>query len=476
MRIFCIIFILLFAPSIYSQSIEAIDLGNRRELFIDSFMIEKMTGCRLKLHHPVQKDTAIKFDNPWEGKFSGYPTILEDRNILRMYYRGAPGGKQNFVTCYAESKDGIKWYKPNLGIYEYKGTKDNNIIIMNDTVISHNFSPFIDTNPDKKIKSKFKATGGEGTEYLHAYVSEDGINWTRLQDEPIYKQGIFDSQNMTFWSETENCYVMYFRTWTGSNYTGYRTISRAVSTDFIQWSDSVRMDFGVAPQEHLYTNGTLPYKRAPHIYIAMAKRFFPERAYAPPDEAMKYVADSAYAITSSDAVLFSTRGGYKYDRTFMESFILPGEDVRDWISRDNTPAAGIVISNDREMYIYRQSHYAQPTAHLTRYSLRIDGFASVTAGYSGGELITKPLKFTGSKLEINFIASPAGGIKVELQDEYGKPVKGFSLSESDDMIGDEISRVVQWNKNSNVSKLSGKTVKLRFLIKDGDIFSFRFFD
>jgi len=472
-----ILVLLIFTVvSVFAQPDSRIDIGSRRELFVDSFMIEKMVNCQLRLHNPIMRDTALKFDMPWEGKFSAYSTVLKDDSLFRLYYRGASGGRKNYTTCYAVSKDGINWIKPDLGIHAYNGSYNNNIVILNDTIASHNFSPFIDTNPNKKIGYKFKAVAGEGEEYLNAYVSDDGLHWKKLREEPIYKQGLFDSQNMIFWSEAENCYVMYFRTWTGFHYTGFRTISRATSDDFINWSDSVRMDFGNTPMEHLYTNGTMPYFRAPHIYIAMAKRFLPDKPLLRSDLVKKYVKDSAYGATSSDAVFFSTRGGYRYNRTFMESFILPGDDIRDWISRDNTPTAGIVCSNPREMYIYRHSHYAQETAHLTRYSLRIDGFVSVKSGYAGGELVTKPFIFDGSKLEINFVASPAGGIIIEIQDMDGKPITGYSDKESKENIGDEICRIVEWNNGYDVSKLKGKTVKLRFILKDADIYSFRFFD
>jgi hypothetical protein len=468
------LFFILSAFS-FSQEKNVINLGSRRELFVDSFMIENMSGCLLRMHHPLLKDTAIKFDKPWEGKFSGYTAILKDDSIYRMYYRGASGERKKYTTCYAESKDGVTWTKPNLHIHAFEGDYNNNIVIANDSVATHNFTPFIDRNPNPKIKYKFKAVAGEGREFLHAYVSNDGLHWKELQKEPVYKQGIFDSQNMVFWSETEKCYVMYFRTWTGENYTGFRTISRATSQDFINWSDSIRMDFGNTPMEQLYTNGTLPYFRAPHIYVSMAKRFFPDKAFTVSDSVHKYITDSAYAATSSDAVFFTTRGGNKYDRVFMESFILPGEDFRDWISRDNTPAAGIVCTNPRELYIYRHSHYAQKTAHLSRYSLRIDGFSSLRAEYSGGEMTTKPFRFDGSKLEINFAASPAGGIKVEIQDENGNPMENFTLQDSKIIIGDEISRIVEWKSGTDLRKLSGKTVKMRFVLKDADIYSFSFF-
>ena len=126
------------------------------------------------------------------------------------------------------------------------------------------------------------------------------------------------------------------------------------------------------------------------------------------------------------------------------------------------------------MSLYLNQDYAQPTAHVRRYSLRIDGFASVSAPYEGGELVTKVLKFNGGKLVINFATSAAGFIKVEIQDTDGRPMPGYSLDKSRELIGNEIKRVVSWKGNSDVSKLENKPIRLRFVMKDADLYSIRF--
>jgi hypothetical protein len=235
------------------------------------------------------------------------------------------------------------------------------------------------------------------------------------------------------------------------------------------------MEFGDTPPEHLYTSGTHPYFRAPHIYIALAKRFFPTKAALPADQAKKLVSNAGYRVASSDSVFMSTRGGNHFDRTFMEAFIRSGPGAEDWVARDNTPALGVVPENAREMFIYRLSHYAQPSAHMARYCLRTDGFVSVNAPFRGGEFVTKPFTFSGSKLELNFETSAAGGLRVEIQDENGTPVRGFTLSECPEMIGDDIDRVVAWTGRTDVGKLVGKVVRLRFALKDADLYSLRFF-
>ena len=463
-------------PSKDDQAPTAIDIGSRRELFVDKFLIDTLKNVRHQLHQPDREGIALPFDKPWEGNWSAYPTIIKDGDIYRMYYRGLPavGDEMHAVTCYAESSDGITWTKPNLGIYEVRGTRNNNVILMEKEVWSHNFSPFLDTRPGVPNSERFKAIASEKKDGLVSFVSADGIHWKRWKEGFFFTDGMFDSHNVAFWSPSEEQYVCYFRTWTGTEYSGFRTIARTTSKDFINWGPREEMTYGNTTQEHLYTNGTHPYIRAPHIYIALAKRFFPDKAALSKSQAQQLVKNPDYGKASSDSIFMSTRGGNRYDRTFMEAFIRPGETLQDWVARDNTPALGVIQGNDRQLFMYRMSHYGQDSSHMTRYSLRLDGFASLSAPYQGGEITTKPFTFSGNKLDINYASSAAGEIRVEIQDEHGQPIPGFSLDQCLPIFGDEIERTVIWDNDSSLSNLAGTPIRLRFYLKDGDLFSLKF--
>ena len=126
------------------------------------------------------------------------------------------------------------------------------------------------------------------------------------------------------------------------------------------------------------------------------------------------------------------------------------------------------------MSLYVQRDYDQQTAHLDRMTLRIDGFASVNASYAGGEMATKPFTFSGKELEINYSTSAAGSIRVEIQEAGGRAVQGYALDECPEIIGDELERAVRWEGVSDVSKLAGTPIRLRFAMKDADLFSLRF--
>ncbi|MCD6596169.1 MAG: hypothetical protein J7L04_00680, partial [Bacteroidales bacterium] len=364
--------------------------------------------------------------------------------------------------------------KPDLGIFEISGSLKNNVVLANDAPFSHNFSPFIDTKPGIPESERYKAVAGTQKTGLFGYKSADGIHWQKIQEKSIFTEGIFDSQNVAFWSESENCYACYFRTWTGEGYSGFRTVSRTSSKDFIHWSEPVKMDFGNTPKEHLYTNQTSPYFRAPHIYIAIAARFLPKRQVLTEEQALQLNVNPKYFKDCSDAVLITSRGGDKYERTFMEGFIRPGIGLQNWVSRSNYPALNVVQTSVDEMSIYVNQDYAQPTAHIHRYSLRLDGFTSVNAPYKGGEMITRAFRFTGDKLILNFSTSAAGFVKVEFLDKDGNPLEGFELENASEIIGNEIEKVVTWTGDPDLKKLNGKPVRLRFVMKDADLFSLKF--
>ncbi|WP_209329695.1 hypothetical protein [Lunatimonas salinarum] len=472
----CLLSVLTGLTVVFAQG--PLTIGSDRELFVDRTLIESLDGAQVILHEPVDRGEVLAFDRPWEGAFSAYVTILKDGPMYRAYYRGVPmagkDGNEAEVTCYAESKDGIHWEKPDLGIHEIAGSKANNVILANAAPITHNFSPFIDTNPDVPKQQRYKALGGTSSSGLVAFVSEDGIHWQRLQEGPVFTKGVFDSQNVAFWSESERQYVCYFRSWTGGGYSGYRSVSRTTSPDFIHWSDPEAMSFGNTPYEHLYTQQTSPYFRAPHIYLAIGARFMPNRQVISDEEAKLLGVDPKYYKDCSDVILMSSRGGNAYERQFMESFIRPGIGLQNWVSRSNYPALNVVQTGPEEMSVYVNQDYAQPTAHLRRYSMRLDGFASVSAGYNGGEMLTKPFIFDGNVLQLNYSTSAAGEILVEILDENGNKIPGFSKEECRPVIGNEISRTVYWNNSNDVSELSGKPVRMRVYLKDADLFSFKF--
>jgi hypothetical protein len=479
--------LLVISSGLLSAS-EPIPLGTHRELFLDTLLIDHLRDATIELCEPRERENVLQLDAPWEGIFSAYTTIIRDGETLRMYYRGGPrrdgeDGTNAEVTCYAESADGIHWTKPKLGLFEFAGSKENNVVLAGMAPASHNFTPLLDTRPNVPPGERYKALAfGEhevGFVTLSAWASPDGIHWRKLREEPVLTaknvagDWSFDSQNVAFWSQSEQMYVCYYRKVTNS-----RSVTRVTSNDFIHWSSPEPMRYSntgtTTPANQLYTNQTQPYFRAPQVYVATAARFMEGRKVITDAEAKTIGVDPGYYNDTSDAVLMSTRGGAQYDCMFGRAFLKPGIGMQNWVSRTNYPALNVVQTGPTEMSLYLQTDYGQKSVHLQRYSLRLDGFSSLRAPLSGGELVTKPLTFTGSKLLLNFATSAAGDVRIEIQDADGNPLPGYSLEDARELIGNEIDRAYSWKASDDVSALAGKPIRLRFLLRDADLFSFEF--
>jgi len=461
-----------------------IDIGSRLELFVDDYLIASTSGVELRLHEPRSAGTVFRFDRAWEGVTSAYASIFKDGDLYRMYYRGSsdpdytmksslrPGERivprHPQFACYAESRDGITWTRPALGLVEFDGAKENNIVWSGPG--AHNFGPFKDENPAAPAAERYKAVGSDSINkqpVLLGFVSPDGKRWQRLQEKPILTDGKFDSLNVVFWDIARGHYTAIYRDFVN----GVRTIKHATSKDFRSWTPGEWADFGDAPLEHLYTNATVPYHRAPHIYLALPRRCLPWKTYYKEMETM--------SPGVSDALFMSSRDGVHWKR-WQEALIRPGRDERNWVHRANTPVRGIVETGTGELSIYVERKYTFPSNQIERLVLRTDGFVSASAGYPGGELVTKPLVFSGGDLVLNYSTSANGSIRIEMQDPAGHPLPGFTLEESPLLWGDRIDAPVSWSRPARRSdpeplrRLAGKPVRLRFVMRDADLYSFRF--
>lgn len=461
-----------------SEKPEPIVIGSRTELFVDTYIIERMERTRHKLNPPERKEIILRMEKPWEGLGSGvYATVFKHEDKYRMYYRGtfdiSSDRAEGQACCYAESDDGIHWERPNLGIHAFEGSSDNNIVMMG--AIAHNFSPFVDARPDCPPAEKYKAVAGYAEEGLFGFTSPDGLHFKPFQDEPLMNKGTFDSHNLVFWDPNKQCYMCYSRYFFNSDsahnnpdeglFVGVRAIQSATSVDFSNWTDAQpnRYDLN-APLEHFYTNATFPCPGAEHIYLSFPMRFMPERHKVQEHE----------KVGVSDNVMMSSRDGVKWDRPFLEAWMRPGLDRRNWTQRSLMPAWGIVETSPEEFSLYINEHQQWDDCYIRRVTVPRHRFASVHGEYTGGIVTTKQLIFTGDALYLNYATSAAGSIRVGIIDETGWPAARFSMEDCDVIYGDELSCIVTWRGSSDVSKFEGKPIQLKIELKDADIYALRF--
>jgi hypothetical protein len=130
------------------------------------------------------------------------------------------------------------------------------------------------------------------------------------------------------------------------------------------------------------------------------------------------------------------------------------------------------------MYLTEATLQNGKPAKLRRYTIRMDGFVSINAPMKGGRVTTKPIRFSGSRLSLNFSSSARGGVRVGLADLQGKPLPGYSLDDCPWIYGDSLDRVVEWAQSgeitNSVGHIAGQSVKLIFELKDADLYSYKF--
>ena len=473
-----------------------IDIGSRLELLVDDYLIAGMTGdARRKLHHPAPQEVSLRTDQPWEGNSVFWVTVIRDGEIYRMYYAAGncvytkEGSKSSkLVYCYVESKDGMHWIRPRLGLFEHNGSKDNNIVW--DGPMALNFAPFRDTNPNCAPDVRYKAMGmvktGSGWSD-HGMVplrSPDGIHWSPISDKPVITKGTFDSMNLAFWDSAHGEYREYHRDFNESA----RDIRTSTSKDFLTWTEPQFLEYTPSRVSELYTNMVMPYYRAPHLLLGFPTRYI-DRGWTKTTEALpqlefrciRAIAGTREGSALTDGMFMSSRDGNRF-QLWPESFIRPGLRSKDgWFYGDNYQNWGLVETKSaipgapNEISIYVNEGITQNhPACLRRYTLRVDGFVSVSAPLSGGEFVTKPMQFQGSRLLLNYSTSAAGGIRIEIQDEDGQPIPGFALADAPELYGDSLEQPALWKDGSKLNQLSGKTVRLRFVLKDADLYAIRF--
>ena len=491
-----------------------IPIGSRRELFWDEYLIDtEKTTAELKLHKPQPKEVVIDHNEPWEGDGCTFHCIVREDGFYRMYYLGYQVIDQSYtkpnphplVLCYAESTDGKKWVKPNLGIFEFNGSKENNIIGPN------YFPVFKDTKPDCREDELYKGVFAKCNEKmttceLWCYTSADGINFK--QAWIMTKQGKFDTLNSAFWDKDTSQYVCYIRDYhkvsEGEEATyghffscdGIRDIRRMESKDFKNWTVPVRLDFGDIEDVPLYTNVIQRYYRSDRVFVGFPSRYIEKKEWTAnfdqlpgADRRRKRMRQDdpnpdvrrdwrRCGLAYTDCIFISSRDGKKW-RRWDEAFMTPGpEREYNWVYGDCFPSLGMIETesdlphapNELSMYV-PENHWGMIPAKLRRYTMRIDGFVSYHATYKPGwfpssKVVTKPFVFKGSKLSINFATSAAGYIKIKLSGEDNELV-------SMEMFGDSLDRTVVFDNGEAVS-LSGKPITMEIIMSDADIYSFKF--
>ncbi|MHC5165268.1 MAG: hypothetical protein ACYSOI_07995, partial [Planctomycetota bacterium] len=455
-----------------------IDVG--RQLFVDDFLVEESTLSRT-FHQPeIYKEPVIKPEDEktpgmYAAPFSGGACYDPSDKLFKMWYTRV----RPHSTCYATSKDGIHWDKPELDVEA--GTN----IVLNPEKGFDSTAIMLDQwakDPSERFKY-FASERGTGRGFYAAYrTSADGIHWS----EPKAGSRIWGDRSTAFYNPFRKVWAFSQRTedengWRARSYVEGPTAEDmlaevryneldTVEGKSVQWVGADKLDprhtdarfAHIDPQ--LYTLDASPYES---IMIGQFSIWQgPENGPCGELNIQK----------RNDILLGFSRDGFHWDRPSRKGFIPSTWDRRSWrYGNVQSCAAGALVVGDK-LYFYFSAQAAPKSEHWDTDAttglamLRRDGFASMDASGKPGILTTRPVTFKGKDLFVN-VDCPEGELKVEILDENGEAFKNFTLEKCTPISVDKTLVQVDW-KNEDLKHLAGKPVRFRFHLENGSLYSF----
>jgi hypothetical protein len=451
-----------------------ISVGTQKQLFIDRRFIESSQGMALTMN-PAQRtgERILEADRPWEvGGLDFAFNVLQEGDTFRMWYCACTefGKEWRCKIFYAQSKDGLHWEKPELGLLEIGGSKANNCVFEGPHGSASGQTVFRDPSapPAERYKMIYGDFGAPaGAPLLGAY-SADGIHWTGYPQQ-IIPQGC-DTQDVVFYDARLGKYVAYTRhNVRPPERQGIRRVARTESSDFQKLPMGTvvfHADEGDPPGTGAYNMATTPYPYAQDVYLGFPS-FFPGE-----------IAGGSQLL---DIHLAVSRDGSRWERPARQPFLPLGlEGSFDSKMAFVTP--GICRVGD-ELWLYYSGYTIDhatitplrpTTAVYSRARLRLDGFVSADAGVEGGTLTTPPLIFAGKHLQIGVDQGSLGSVTVALLDGAGQALPGFAAQDMDVCRGNQAAHTVAWKGNSDLSAWAGKPVKLQFSLRQAKLYAFQF--
>jgi hypothetical protein len=439
------------------------------QIFVDLDALEKLDNVQQLLHsaekHPA--NPVISPTRPWEREGGGpAASVIFDREekIFKCWYQGVIGDKLGTTQYgphtlnYATSTDGVHWDRPDLGLHEVCGTKNNNVVVPPEYHDGKDHWESVNKDPfDPDPKRRYKAFGWSSrTGGLHTAFSQDGLNWT-------HSPGIVvpggDAQSMMI-DTLKKRYVLFVRSGPRATYE---------STDFVHWSKP---------------NESLPWPHGGNVYnhngFVYGETYLGWVTWFHSDEQHP-------RFPRLELHLLTSRDGLHYSLVTPDAAVVPCGIIGDW-DRWMTMLTGAPPARvGDKLHIYyrgfsrRHKPFGLKGGFNDTYeaggvglaTIRLDGFASLAAGFDGGQVTTKPVIFEGSTLSINAKADAHARVVVEVLAETGQVIPGYSAEDCTAMTSDRVDHAVSWKANNDVGPLAGRPVRLRFHLTNARLYSYR---
>ena len=481
-----------------------IDIGSNKQLFVDNYLIESLTNTQQVLNpaEKVEHNPILRPERPWEGNDvrPRYVVFDEKDQIFKMWYIARTmtahqgqdeivvEGEHEGVTCLATSEDGLHWERPNLGLVEFRGSTENNILL-EESLRGAFFQDLHETDPAKRYKGLI-ATGTTRTRgmQIDLYYSPDGFTWMPYENNPVIdtspRIGRWGPTYYMGWDPIRQVYAVHMENCLHRRCPlGKRLIGRAESADMIHWSDAETIllpDDQDSPDTEFYDMPAITYEG---LYVGFLWIF-------------------RTTNTTHHPELAFSRDGIHYERKYRQPFIPRGPKAD--FDCTSLYLQVPVVHEGRVLSYYAGTNWRSPEQLLALGDKAVaavglaitplDGFVSVD-GAKGvpvdavpgrpnlaafSQMVTRSFGFSGTRLYLNLRSAlqqwGAGPceVRVEILTPNHEPLSGFGFADADPITTSGQTQVVSWNGKSDLSGLAGGPIKLRFYFKNAKLYSFQF--
>lgn len=447
-------------------------------------------GVERVFHTPSYylENPILKADKTWELNINGDPYAApfsggvwydELASKYKMWYSAGGNKVLGLVTCYAESADGKHWFKPDLDIVP--GT---NIV---DTAEHDCVSVLLDKferHADKRYKMFLMEFNDRFSVSMKLKYSADGIHWS----EPKALSGELYDRCAAYYDPFRKKYVLSLKTINGKKYRRSRcflahedsemlvSLAHRVydnkSDKFIKYwfnaedDDPRNPDFpAIRPQ--IYNHEAMPYESSLLGYFTIWQ--------GPENDA----CDSLMIQKRNEVLIGWSEDGFQWKREFKRPFLPVSFDFGAWNAGNVQSVAGTPLIVGDSLYFYVSGRYNSKPVHDSNFAtglatLRRDGFVSLRAAASEGYAVSDTFIIDGNYFFVNAdVRNKKSFLLVELQDENGTPIPGFTKKDCVAMKKANSTKYqISWNSDRNLGALEGKAVRVKFYLRDADLYAF----
>ncbi len=445
--------------------------------------VDVPVGVRLRAEIAVKSEPWLKPEKPWESGGVGLEAVIQDGNLYRVWYGCGSAGRDKVVIlpngrkklgseegsaglCYAESKDGFQWKRPSLGIVEFQGSKENNIVTEDPLIRGGTI--FLDplAGPEERYKlvantdlRQFDPAAKNVSPVLGGAVSPDGIHWRKLP-EPLWSQSFNNDGSPIVYHDTQTgLYVLFTR----ANYPRRRSIARAQTDDFRRWPHpEIILTPGPDedPSDDFYTNPYLQYPGAVNGHLMLVSTYHRDTSLVDLRLASSMDGAAWNWLSPRTVVKLGKPGAWDGGSLYAVPNMVRLPDGR--------VAVGFQAYNSaHEEYWRVKFERGRERTEYAGWAIWEDGRIAGIEAEKAGVFTTLPLRATGQPIEINAKTGFSGSVRVEVLVEGEQPA-----AISQEMNGNLLWHRIEWARG-DLASLAGKTIRLRFLLYNAKVFGFR---